>query len=63
VIPKISGSQSAYCSLPACCANLVDMAASLIVSVELAELAPGVTDAGERAQVGIGAGPVTTQES
>jgi hypothetical protein len=36
------------------------MAASLIVSVELA---PGVTDVGESAQVGIGAGPVTTQES
>jgi hypothetical protein len=63
VIPKISGSQSAYCNLPAWCANLVDLAASLIVSVELAELVPGVKDVGESAQVGVGAGPVTKQES
>lgn len=34
-----------------------------IVSVELIGLALGVTDEGDKAQVGIGAGPATAQES
>ena len=34
-----------------------------IVSVEVTALAPGVTDVGEKAHVGIGAGPLTLQLS
>jgi hypothetical protein len=34
-----------------------------MVKLEVTEFAPGVTDAGESPQVGIGDGPATTQES
>lgn len=43
--------------------SIADAAGAVIVSVEVAELAPGVTDAGDSAQVGIGDGPDTIQES
>lgn len=39
------------------------MAGALIVSVAAAELVPGVTDVGDRAQVGVGAGPLAAHES
>jgi hypothetical protein len=43
--------------------SIADAAGAVIVSVEDVELAPGVTDAGESAHVGIGDGPDTAQES
>ena len=43
--------------------STADAAGAVIVSVECAELVPGVTDAGESVHVGIGDGPDTVQES
>jgi hypothetical protein len=42
--------------------SMADPVAS-IVSVEVAEFAPGVTGVGDIAQPGIGAGPATAQDS
>jgi len=43
--------------------SVADAAGALIVRAEDAELAPGVTDVGESAQVSTGDGPDTAQES
>lgn len=47
---------------PANDVSIVD-AGAVMVSVDVAEFTPGVTDAGESTQVGIGDGPATVQES
>lgn len=38
-------------------------AGTVMVSVEVTELAPGVSDAAEKAHIGVGGGPLTLQES
>ena len=42
---------------------IADAAGAVMVSVEVTEVAPGVTDVGESPHVGIGDGPDTVQES
>src|SRR5271168_2078843 len=66
VIPKkASGSNMAMRDLLNCClmgsASIAVPLGAVTVSVELAEVAPGITVDGESAQVGIGDGPVTAQ--
>ena len=44
-------------------AGVADVPAAVIVSVELTEFAPGVTEVEEKAQLGTGAGPASAQVS
>ena len=43
--------------------SIAEAEGAVTISVEVAELAPGVMDAGEKAHVGMGDGPTTEQES
>ena len=64
VIPNSMGIHAAaYRNLPNCAGldgtTMAVAAGTAIVSVEVTALAPGVTDVGEKAHVGVGAGPLT----
>ena len=45
------------------CICIADAEDAVIVRVDVGDPVPGVTDVGERAQIGSGAGPITEQES
>ena len=66
MITRNNESHAPYRSLSDCGlgdGHMAVAAGTVTVSVEVAELAPGVTDAAEKAHVGVGGGPLTLQES